>query len=277
MAKSDKKVVRVESAPGAEKSSGKESTWTPTAESKGKATKFRIIAAILWVLAIGTEAFAIFWLLRQVPFETWHLILLIGLLVVIGALAVTGSMLWKKANRFDPASKKDTVRFFIQNQLGVIISIIAFLPLIILIFMNKDMDGKQKGIAGGIAIVLLVAAGLLSADWDAPSTEAYAQDTAAVVFLTGADEVTWTKSGSVYHLCEEASAVNKESKDGQIFVGTTQDAVAAGKSRLTKQIAQEVRECGIDPQKLEEWNQKVESGEFDAPGTEEGTEESTEG
>lgn len=269
MAKSNKKVVRVESAPGAEKSSGKESTWKPTAESKGKATKFRIIAAVLWALAIGTEAFAIFWLLKQVPFETWHLILLIGLVVVIGILAVVGSMLWKKANRFDPASKKDKVRFFVQNQLGVIISIIAFLPLIILIFMNKDMDGKQKGIAGSIAIVLLLAAGLLSADFDAPSTEAYAQDTAAVVFLTGKDEVTWTKSGGVYHLCEDASDVNRESKDGQIFVGSTQDAVAAGKSRLTKKLAQEVRECGIDPQLLEDWNSKVESGEF---GTDGGTE-----
>lgn len=273
MAKSNKKVVRVESAPDAETSSGKESTWKPTAESKGKATKFRIIAAVLWVLAIGTEAFAIFWLLKQVPFETWHLILLIGLLVVIGILAVVGSMLWKKANRFDPASKKDKFRFFVQNQLGVIISIIAFLPLIILIFMNKDMDGKQKGIAGGIAIVLLIAAGLLSADWDAPSTEAYAQDTAAVVFLTGQDEVTWTKSGGVYHLCQDASDVNRESKDGQIFVGSTQDAVAAGKSRLTKKLAQEVRECGIDPQLLEDWNAKVESGEVGEGGTEESTEE----
>ncbi|MEO7349036.1 MAG: hypothetical protein ABIW32_04145 [Terrimesophilobacter sp.] len=205
-------------------------------------------------MAIGTEAFAIFWVLKQKPFETLHLILLIGLLVVIGLFAVGGSVLWKKANRLDPASKNDKFRFFVQNQLGVIVSILAFLPLIIMIFLNKDMDGKQKGIAGGIAIVLLVAAGLLSADYNPSSQEAYAQDTNAVIFLTGQDQVTWTKSGTVYHLCQEASAVNKDSKDGQIFVGTTQEAVAAGKSRLTKQLAQEVNECGIDPQKLEDWN-----------------------
>ena len=42
---------------------------------------------------------------------------------------------------------------------------------------------------------------------------------------------------------------------------TTNDAVAAGKSRLTKKLAQEVRECGIDPQKLEDWeNQGVTDG-----------------
>ena len=259
MAKSTKKVVHVESSGDAATSSSKEPAWTPTAESKSKAVRFRITAAILWVLALGTEAFAIFWLLRQKPFETWHLILLIGLIVVIGILASVGSVLWKKANRFDPASKQDKVRFFVQNQLGAIITILAFLPLIIMIFLNKDMDGKQKGIAGGIAIVVgLVAVLAFGVDWNAPSQEAYAQDTDAVMFLTGADEVTWTKSGSVYHLCQDASAVNKESADGQIYVGTTQEAVAAGKSRLTKQLSQEVKECGIDPQKLTDWeNQSV--------------------
>ncbi|HEU4849650.1 MAG TPA: hypothetical protein VFS93_04495, partial [Terrimesophilobacter sp.] len=149
MAKRTKKVVRVESTPDAETPDA-ESNWKPTAESKSKAGRFRIIAAVLWVLAIATEAFAIFWLLRQVPFETWHLILLIGLLVVIAGLAIGGSLLWKKANRLDPASKKDKVRFFVQNQLGAIVTAIAFLPLIVMILLNKDMDGKQKGIAGGI-------------------------------------------------------------------------------------------------------------------------------
>ncbi len=261
MAKSNKKVVHVEPAPDGAATSGNERTWTPTAESKSKAVRFRIIAAVLWVVAIGAEAFAIFWLLRQAPFETWHLILLIGLLVVMALLAIGGSLLWKKANGLDPASKKNKVRFFVQNQLGLIVSIIAFLPLIILIFMNKEMDGKQKGIAGSIAIVLLLVAGYFGVDWNAPSQEAYAQDTQAVVFLTGADEVTWTKSGNVYHLCQDASDVNRESADGQIFVGSTQDAVAAGKSRLTKKLAQEVKECGIDPQKLEDWNtQQVTDG-----------------
>ncbi|HQI71472.1 MAG TPA: hypothetical protein PLT47_12020, partial [Bacteroidales bacterium] len=57
---------------------------------------------------------------------------------------IIGSLQWKKANRFDPASEKDKIRFFIQNQLGAIISIIAFLPLIILIFTNKNMTGSKK-------------------------------------------------------------------------------------------------------------------------------------
>lgn len=35
------------------------STFVPTAESKGKATRFRVIAAILWLLAIGAQIVAI--------------------------------------------------------------------------------------------------------------------------------------------------------------------------------------------------------------------------
>ena len=96
MAKSDKKVVRVESTPASKAEEARESNWKPTPEAKSKAIGFRVIAGVLWLLAIGTEAFAIFWVLRQNPV---NLILLIVLLVVIGGLAVGGSLLWKQANR----------------------------------------------------------------------------------------------------------------------------------------------------------------------------------
>lgn len=273
MAKSTKKVVKVESSGDAKSTKGKEAVWTPSAESKAKATKFRIIAAVLWVVAIAAEAFAIFWLLPRIAIYSWSYTVLIILLVVIAILAIGGSLLWKKANRHDPASNKDKVRFFIQNQLGLIISIIAFLPLIILIFMNKDMDGKQKGIAGTVAIVLLVVAGAFGIDWNAPSQEEYDTNTSAVVALTGADEVFWVKGGDVYHLCKAASAVQKDSKDGKIYSGTTQAAVEAGKSRLTKQLQQEVNECGIDQQKLDDWN-KLQEGKTIEPAPEETAEDS---
>ncbi len=203
-----------------------------------------MIAAILWVLAIGTEAFAIFYVLRQNPV---NLILLIILLVVIGALAVGGSLLWKRANRLDPARKSDKVRFFIQNQLGAIITVIAFLPLIILIFTNKNMDGKQKGIAGAIAIVLLLVAGYFGLSLNPPSVEQYTAETQTVVELTGQNLVFWTKSGEVYHLCEDASAVNLESEDNTIYSGTVADAHADGKERLTLQVDQELEQCGYAP------------------------------
>jgi predicted neutral ceramidase superfamily lipid hydrolase len=71
--------------------------------------------------------------------------------------------------------------------------------------------------------------------------------------LTGGNEVTWTKSGHVYHLCEDASAVNLESADNQIYAGTVEDAHTAGKDGLTLEVAQELQECGLEaPANLEE-------------------------
>ena len=264
--KSGKKVVQAPKSEPSEKAkelaneavrNDTDAVWKPTAEAKSKATMFRVIAVILWVLAIAAEAVAIFWLLRTQTQQTWYLWALIGGLVLIAILAIVGSQFWKKANDLDPAKRSEPVRFFVQNQLGVIISILAFLPLIILIFTNKNMDGKQKGIAGGIAIALLIAAGLLSADWSPNSVEdETAQQvanegqideySAIVQQLTGTDAVTWTLSGNVYHLCTDASAVNLESADNQIYSGTVSDAHTAGKAGLTLEVAQELEECGFE-------------------------------
>lgn len=122
-----------------------------TAEAKGKAKQFRLFAMLAWILAIGGEVYAILKLLNN-EMLTWLIVTIVAIL----ALAITGSLLWKKANRMDPASEKDKVRFFIQNQLGAIMAVLAFLPLVILIFTSKDMDKKTKNIAGVVAIVALL-------------------------------------------------------------------------------------------------------------------------
>jgi hypothetical protein len=244
-----KKTVRVEHSKAAE-AEEKSSTWKPTDEAKGSATAKRVLAIVLWLVAIGGEAFAIFWVLRRPmengAFPTWAWILLLGILVVIGLLTFFGGQLWKQANRLDPASKENKVAFFVQNQLGAIITIIAFVPLIVLIFLNKDMDGKQKGIAGAVGIVLLLVAGFFSTSLSSPSVEQYTAEEDQVVQITGQNLVFWTKSGKVFHLCDEASAVNLESKDNIIYSGTVADAHANGKDRLTLQVDQEIDQCGFD-------------------------------
>jgi hypothetical protein len=242
-----KKVVRVKSDPANQDS---EPTWKPTPEAKSKATTLRIVAVVLWLLAIGTEVFAAFWVLKRSwkgDQATMSMVVLIAAIVVIAVFAIAGSLLWKNANRADPASRSEPVRFFIQNQLGVIISIIAFLPLIILIFTNKNMGGQQKAIAGSIGVVALVIAGLASYSANPPSTEQYTTETQVVIQLTGSDKVSWTKSGEVYHLCDAASAVNLESKDNTIYNGTVGAAHAPGKDRLTLQVDQELKQCGFPP------------------------------
>lgn len=234
-----KEVVRVESKPGTQ--AGKP-TWKPTPEAKQRATTFRIIALVLWALAIAGELFTIFWVLKQSPV---NMILLIAMIVVIGILAIAGSLLWKRSNVLDPASRSEPVRFFIQNQLGAILAIVAFLPLIILIFLNKDMDTQQKTIAGVIGIVVLAVASIMGVSLNPPSAEQYADEVAVVVGYTGQDLVFWTKEGKVYHLCADASDLQRESKDMKIYSGTVADAHAAGKQRLTLKVEEELKQCGI--------------------------------
>ena len=188
-------------------------------ESKKKKKTFRIIAILSWIVAIGFEIGAIL-LLRKAPVSTtWLIVLIVADLI----FAVIGSLLWKKSNRFDPASEKDKVKFFIQNQLGAIISVIAFLPLVILIFTNKNMNGKQKGLVGAIGIAALLIAGVVGTDFNPPSQEQYSEQTAKVDSLTGGNHVYWTKSGKSYHLYQDCSYINTD-KTNEIFEGTVAKA-----------------------------------------------------
>lgn len=169
-----KKIVHV----GGNNSSniGTTETFKPTAESKSKATRLRVISAILWLLAIGAQVVAISLLFRQPINMMWIIILI----VIDLALAITGSILWKKSNRLDPASEKNKFLFFMQSQLGLVVAIIAFLPLVIFILTNKNLDAKQKGILGGIAGLALIIAGVTGIDFNPPSVEQYTEQTQRV-------------------------------------------------------------------------------------------------
>jgi hypothetical protein len=149
--------------------------WRATHGQQSAATRLRIFAAIAWVIAIGTEIAGVV-MLRQHKFDHGNLPLLIGLLVVIAVFAIGGNLMWKAANKQDPAREADQARFFFQNQLGAIVTVIAFLPLIVLIFMDKDMDPKNKKIAGGIGVVLAAVAAFIGIDFNPPSVEQYTQD-----------------------------------------------------------------------------------------------------
>lgn len=168
-------------------------------EAKGKAKQLRIFAFVAWLLAMAGQVYAIFNLISDETL-TW----LIVAIVIILALAITGSTLWKKANRLDPAFEEDTTRFFVQNQLGAIMGVLAFLPLVIMILTNKNISGKTKGIAGAIAGIAMLAAGITGADFNPPSIEKYSEEInkqteEARNLSIDTDNVYWSKAGNKYH------------------------------------------------------------------------------
>jgi hypothetical protein len=132
--------------------------------------------------------------------------------------AIAGNLMWKAANKHDPASKADGFRFFVQNQLGAIVTVIAFLPLIVLIFLDKDMDPKNKKIAGGVGVVLALIATVIGVDFNPPSTEQYTQDMTQCAAQIKSGEPTTACSPEV---AEQAQAI---ARDSATVADATKDA-----------------------------------------------------
>jgi hypothetical protein len=182
--------------------------WRATHGQKSAATRLRIFAAIAWAVAIAGEAAGIV-LLYQHKFDHGNLGLLLGLLVGIAIFAVAGSLMWKAANKQDPARESDRARFFFQNQLGAIVTVIAFLPLLALIFMDQDMDPKNKKIAGGVGAVLAIGAALIGVSWHPPSVEQYTKDMNKCAAEIKANQATTDCSPEV---ADQAKAIAQDTK-----------------------------------------------------------------
>ena len=255
--------------------------WAATQDQKGKAKKLRIFAGLSWLVAIGTEIGAIVLLMKN-TFDQGGLALLIGLFVVIAIFAIAGSLLWKRANRHDPASKEEAAKFFFQNQLGAIITVLAFLPLLALVFMDKDMDPRTKKIAGGVGVGLAALATVVGIDFNPPSVEQYTQDMNACAAQIKAKEPTTACSPAVaaqaQDIARDSEAVaeatggqdvvywiapkagEEKSKSKLVFhlcenvstlrgknvnSGSVTEAYAQNAVRLTKQLTMEQRQCGF--------------------------------
>jgi hypothetical protein len=181
--------------------------WQATQGQKSAAQRLRIFAAASWAVAIGGEIAGIVLLFKH-KFDHGNLPLLIGILVGIAVFAIAGSLMWKAANKHDPASRSEPFKFFVQNQLGAIITLIAFLPLIVLIFMDKNMDPKNKKIAGGVGVVLAVLATLIGVSFKPPSVEQYTQDMNTCAAQIKANEPTTACSPEV---ADQAKDIAKDS------------------------------------------------------------------
>jgi glucan phosphoethanolaminetransferase (alkaline phosphatase superfamily) len=194
-------------------------------EKKKKATTYRIISICLWVVAIAMEVLAILCISKTLYIGIPLLWSVIIFIVVDLACCLVAAFLWKKSNRLDPIKKTNNkVGFFLMTQLGLIMAVVCFLPLVILILINKDMDKKTKTILSVVAIAALLLVGALSADYNPISKE---EADAAEAVITS--DVYWTSFGHKYHTSDSCQALTNSSN---LFVGSVSDAIEAGREDL---------------------------------------------
>lgn len=205
-----------------------ETVRTETAEKtpKARATTLRIIAVLLWLLAIGCEVLVITILNGILYIPGDKNIWLIGGIVLDLVLVVIGSQLWKKSNRIDPISEKNKVKFFLWNNMGVIAAVLAFLPLIVLLLKDKKMDKKMKKIVTAIAAVALLAAVGFSIDYNPVSQEDLAAAKEESVAI-GDGTAYWTQWGRSYHFDPDCRTLKNSST---IYQGTVEDAFEANRT-----------------------------------------------
>lgn len=189
---------------------------------KGRAATLRIFAVLLWLVAIAFEILVISYLngVLYIPGNPMTLLIIgVGLDLVC---VIIGSLLWKKSNRIDPASKKNKIKFFLWNNMGVIAAVIAFLPLVIILLKNKDLDAKTKKIVSIVAAVALVLAVGLSVDYNPVSQEELDQAVAEI----GDGTVYWTRWGKSYHLDPNCHTLMRSSV---VFQGSIEEAFEANR------------------------------------------------
>ena len=197
--------------------------------TKGNATPYRILAIVLWVLALGCEVAAILLFLGKftIPFlkipNVWQAVIFVTLDLI---LLIIGSQMWKKANHMDPASKKNKLAFWLQNNLGVIVAAVAFIPFIIIALTDKNASKQDKTIAAIAAAVALAIGVLTGIDYN-PVSQEDLQEAQQVI----TQDVYWTAGGRVYHTHEDCGAL---ANSPMLAEGSVTAAIEAGKTRLCK-------------------------------------------
>ena len=140
---------------------------------------------------------------------------------------VVGSQLWKRANHLDPASKENKVAYWVQTELGVLIAVIAFAPVILLMLNSKDLDAKTKKLCSIVAGVALVAAVGSGIDYHPTSQEDLDQAQAGAAVLSDDGLAYWTPFGKKYHFNPDCQYLKNS---GTIYSGSVQDAIDAGRN-----------------------------------------------
>lgn len=226
-----------------------------TGRAEGNSVLLRVIAVAMWLLGIGCEVIAVLAFKRPELLDfmpsTWRMI---GALVIDLIFVIIGSQCWKRANRVSPASRRSPVKFWLWNNLGVIMSVIAFAPFIVLLLTDKNADGKTKKIGTIVAAVALVIAGLSSYDFDPVAQE-------------DIDQVCWAAGGSVYHIYDDCYHLDRTEV---LNVGSVTEAQAAGKERLCRTCESKYQEDmeaqGVGADDLDDLTGRADGADLDGEG-----------
>ena len=195
-------------------------------DNKERGKKYRIFAIVLWIIAIIFEVIGILRLsgvdiLSNISITTF----LIVCILLDLAFFIPGSLLWKKANHIDPFSEANKSKFWMLNNLGTILSVLAFLPIIILVLTNKDLDKKSKTIVTTIAALALVIAGVSSYDFNPVSREQLEKAEKEVMNVSGGSTVYWAPHSKKYHVDPDCPAF---SQSETVYEGTVKQAFEKG-------------------------------------------------
>lgn len=200
-------------------------------EATGEVGNKRTIAIVLWLVAILFEVLAVMSLMQSSPLYGRlpgnPLVWMVAFLVLDLICVIIAGQLWKKANHIDPPSEANKFEFFVKSQLGAILSVIAFLPFVILAILDKDADKRTKTIAIAVAVVAALIGTGTSADFNPVSSEDLQAMQQNAIEL-GDGTVYWTEHGTVYHLNPNCSHIINSKT---IYSG---DAAAAYEHGLTR-------------------------------------------
>ena len=200
-----------------------ENHWDP----EKRATTRRRWAVICWIISI---AFEVIWILRLTDVIQWFswLELKYFLLIIIWLdliFFIVGSLLWKKANHIDPISEANKSKFWMWNNLGTLLSVLAFLPMIIFVLFSKNLDKWSKALVWWIAAVALAVVWLSSYDYNPVSSEQLLRAEQEVLQVSPSWTVFWAPYSKKYHVDKDCPAF---SNSETVYEWTVRDAYERG-------------------------------------------------
>ena len=214
----EKKIVRAE---------GERKPASGQIKVEGNSTGLRIGAIALWAVALAMEVICVLFIGGKASFMA-QLTGIILFLVLDAAACIAGSLLWKKANHIDPASEANKTKFWLQNNLGVIIACLAFIPVIVYLLTRKDLDPKTKTIGTVVAVIALAVSGLFGYDFNPVSQEDLQE-----MYSSEDVDVYWVATGTKYHTHADCQHLNASTQE-ELVVGSIGQAEEAGKLELCK-------------------------------------------